>query len=259
MKSEIKFSVITVCMNAQNNIENTIRSVIEQDYSHVDYIIKDGISSDGTKELIEKLISGHTGINFVEGMDTGIYDAMNKAVLFAKGDYVIFLNAGDTFHDSDVLTNVSSNISKQKGDIFYGDVLEKNNDTEQARHYSQKNSKLWYYSLGACLCHQAMFCKTELFKEKLFDLNFKVCADREWQMYFIKNRRLAVPLNMIIADIEAEGFSSRNVSVLEYETRECINRYCGWQRLIYYVISALKHNKLVHQLIVTSEKKISCK
>ena len=181
-----RFTIITVCYNAEKCIEETVVSVLDQSYSEFEYIIKDGESKDGTMEIVRRLTEYDDRVRVIQGEDEGIYDAMNTAVKEATGEYVLFMNAGDQFADKVVLSKVDRFLKYNKEDILYGDVLESNGGTAKLRTYSAKNCRLWYYSLGACLCHQAMFCKRTMFEDRLFDLKYVVCADREWQMWHIR-------------------------------------------------------------------------
>ena len=111
-EGQIWVSVITVCYTCRQVIEQTMRSVLEQNYPFVEYIVIDGASKDGTKEEIERLapLFREKGYRFhmISEPDHGIYDAMNKAAAKATGDYILFLNAGDTFANCEVIKNVVS-------------------------------------------------------------------------------------------------------------------------------------------------------
>lgn len=196
--SRCKFTIITVCYNAENTITDTIRSVLSQTCDEFQYIIKDGSSSDGTMGMVHNLTDNDNRVMIMQGKDNGIYDAMNIAVRQAQGGYILFLNAGDILADQNVLHKVSAFTEKEEADICFGDIIEAEGSKKSLRVYTQKNCKIWYYSLGACLCHQGMFCKRELFQRKLFDITYKVCADREWQLYHIRRgapaRAMGFPL-----------------------------------------------------------------
>ena len=247
--SNNRFTIITVCYNAEKDIQSTINSVLSQSFQDYEYIIKDGQSTDKTMEYIQEYTENNDCIKVLRGKDKGIYDAMNIAVQEAIGEYILFLNAGDTFVNKEVLTRVDRLIEEKAADIYYGDVLESDGKNTQLRTYSAKNSKLWYYSLGACLCHQTMFCKRALFERRLFDLDYLVCADREWQMELISNGAKTAPLKIAISKVLLEGFSSKNVEILERETRTCVKTYCGFWYGAYVLISAMKRFSYMRRII----------
>lgn len=260
------FSIITVCYNAKELIEKTMSSVMSQSCQDYEYIIKDGGSTDGTLEIIHQATKNHT-VQVYAGRDKGIYDAMNMALSKAKGKYVLFMNAGDVFNNPDVLSKIKSAICidnpKSKIGIYYGDVNEittkSGTEISTYRSYTKKNSKLWYYSLGACLNHQSMICDKELFEEREFQTEYRVCADREWQMYHISKKVATKALGFLVSDILAEGFSSENVSALEEETEACVRKYCGGWKVLYFIIQFLKKNKWIHSFLRRTEKNLSTK
>lgn len=257
--SKCKFTIITVCYNAENYIEDTIKSVLSQTYDNFEYIIKDGQSVDRTMEIVHSLTDNDNYVMIIQGKDRGIYDAMNVAVMQASGEYILFLNAGDILAGPDVLYKVSEYIAGNKAEILYGDVIEIEENNRNLRVYTEKNCKMWYYSLGACLCHQGMFCKRELFENKLFDIKYKVCADREWQMYHIRNGAIARAMKFTIAEVLVNGFSKNHIADLEKETRLCVMSYCGKWHIIYEIISICKKSEFVHKIIQRVEKMISSK
>lgn len=258
--SRCKFSIITVCYNAEEYIEDTVRSVLTQSYEDYEYIIKDGMSVDGTMAIVRSLTNGNNRVTAMRSDDRGIYDAMNIAVSEAKGEYILFLNAGDKFVDRNVLYKTNKYIALHgSADIYYGNIIEVTDGQRSLRRYTGKNSKIWYYSLGACLCHQAMFCRRELFQKRLFDLTYKICADREWQIYHIKEGASAKGMQLIVAEVLADGFSKSHIEDLERETCRCIKLYCGKWYYLYRMLTFIKKNKWMHLLIQKMEKRISCK
>ena len=120
MNTSPKFTIITVTYNAAHWLERTILSILSQSYPNIEYIIIDGASTDGTIGLIKQYAPG---ISFwISEPDQGIYDAMNKGLQHATGDYVWFLNAGDTFPNADTLQRIATKIGKKKElpDVIYG-------------------------------------------------------------------------------------------------------------------------------------------
>lgn len=254
-----KFTIITVCYNAEKYIEGTVRSVLSQSYSDFEYIIKDGASADKTMNIVHGLTDNDGRVISVQEKDQGIYDAMNIAVLLSEGEYVFFLNAGDKFADENVLSRIAEKIKNDDSGIFYGNIIEVFENESYLRIYTEKNSKMWYYSLGACLCHQGMVCKRELFKEKLFDTGYKVCADRDWQMYHISRGIAARPLNFTIAEVLADGFSKDHEKELEEETERCVKQYCGGWYILYHIVGRAKKSRFLRWVIQKAEKMVSCR
>ena len=125
-----KFSVITVTYNAEKVLEDTIQSVIAQTYHHVEYIIVDGASKDGTLSIIDRYRPRiHT---VVSEPDKGLYDAMNKGIALASGDYLCFLNAGDCFHEDDTLQQMVHTINgNELPDVLYGETA----IVDEKRHF----------------------------------------------------------------------------------------------------------------------------
>ena len=176
-------TVVTVVFNDINNIENTIRSTINQTYKNIEYIIVDGNSTDGTIALINKYKKDLT--HFVSEKDKGIYDAMNKGAMLATGEWIIFINAGDVFSDLNILSDIFKDRIEQLNDIsvIYSDVLSKNNDIVK-RLPSRSLDLIW---MGPPSSHQCQFVKTTIVKSKPFNLKFKINADYDF-IYYVYNK-----------------------------------------------------------------------
>lgn len=159
-------SIITVVYNGVSTLEKTIQSVVNQTYENVEYIIIDGGSTDGTLDIIKKY---EDKINYwVSEEDKGIYDAMNKGIKVAKGDWIYFLGADDILYD--VLHKVIDNLDSSKSAI-YGDVYM----PKKHKIYDGKFTK--FKMMFHNICHQAIFYNKEVFKNKQFDLKYKLLAD----------------------------------------------------------------------------------
>ena len=140
MQKDIRITVVTVAFNAREALETTIRSVAGQDYPNLEYIVIDGGSADGSLEVIERHAADIT--RWVSEPDRGIYDAMNKGVAMATGDYCIFMNAGDTFVAPDTVNTVVAGMERGD-DVVYGDIV--------------KNGVL-KPSLSPRNCHKMFYC-----------------------------------------------------------------------------------------------------
>lgn len=245
----MKFTIITVCYNAQEDIEKTIQSVLEQDYKDYEYIIKDGLSKDQTMEIVQKAVADDVRVKVESCKDEGIYDAMNQALKMAEGEYIFFLNAGDVFHDCEVLTRVNDFIEKHNADAIYGNIVLKKKDDSWIKRYGNKYRFRMPYLIGDCICHQALFAKRELFISKCFDTSYRICADREWQIYYLQRGMTFIPSQIMISDVLVDGFSMQNVKLFEKETEMCIQLHYPKMVWIYRTILRLKDIALVRRII----------
>ena len=165
-----RFTIVTISFNAEKCIERTIVSVIQQSYDNVEYIIVDGGSRDGTMQIVERY---KDNINrYISEPDRGVYDAMNKGIKMATGDYLIFMNADDIFADTEVLQKVA-NLIKSDVDVIYGNwrtITEYGLFANKPAPISTLNKKFG-------LSHQAIFVKVSLLKQVPFDLQYKYAGD----------------------------------------------------------------------------------
>ena len=149
-----KVSVITICYNAINDIEKTILSVINQSYGNKEYIIIDGGSSDGTVDVIKKYESRIS--KWVSEPDKGIYDAINKGIRKASGDWINCMNAGDTFYNNRVLENIFSTPIPNGISVLYSDHIYKKQDGTEVLCNNELNTHVWSFN------HQSIIYKKEL-------------------------------------------------------------------------------------------------
>ena len=152
------FSIITVCLNCKDKLLKTARSLSSQTFNDYEYIIKDGLSSDGT----EKAIYSVDADTVLSANDDGIFDAMNKALKLSKGEYVYFLNAGDLLHDSMVLEDIAKEIksSGKRSDLYYSDVVK---PYARRKYLFHPNKLSGYYLFARGLNHQSWFLKREVY------------------------------------------------------------------------------------------------
>ncbi len=248
MNDSLKLTVITVVYNAADKIGVTIDSVLEQAYENIEYIIKDGGSTDGTLFIINDYADRYDNITFITGRDCGIYDAMNIALEHATGDVVEFLNAGDRFATCDVASR-SMLIMKETGaDIVYGDIIYENPDgTTDVRTYPQSCSNRLYYLTGDCINHQVMFAKRSLFAGNGFDITLKICADRDWMLRVgaYRPRCKMTALGFAVAIYPLDGVSVINKERYKKEADICIKRHmpCGYP--LYALFAFFRSNKML--------------
>lgn len=168
-----KISVVTVCYNAVDCIEQTMLSVLNQTYSDIEYIIIDGGSTDGTVDRIKKYADRLA--YWISEPDKGIYDAMNKGIAVATGDYINFMNAGDAFRNQSALDTYVE-VIKPDSEIIYGDVIIKYHNRFQYR------KSLGLDNLYASLpfCHQSVIVKTGLLRDRNFDISYRILGDYDF-------------------------------------------------------------------------------
>lgn len=183
-------TVVTVVYNGVGTIEETIRSVIDQDYPNLEYIVVDGGSTDGTIDIIKRYASSIT--RWVSEKDRGIYDAMNKGIDMATGQLINFMNSGDRFASRDVLQRSASAWSNS--DILYGDALIEF-PTFKTKYKTHPLDQMWRRSP---FCHQAAFARTSLMKEMKFDLNYKLGADYD---FFFRSYRAGKAFQYMDLDV----------------------------------------------------------
>ena len=203
-------SIITVSYNAATTIEQTILSVINQTYPNIEYIIIDGGSTDGTIDIIKKYVDKIS--YWISEPDKGIYDAMNKGIKIASGEWINFMNCGDSFYNNTVLEDVFK-IADFSSDVIYGNT----NKILNLGEYILKASDVTGNNYMP-FSHQAAFSRTSLMKKYGFDIEFKICADKKFFFEVLKGGYKFEYTDKVIANYEAEnGFSASNTLNLLYE------------------------------------------
>ncbi len=174
-----KVSVITVCYNAEEFIENAINSVLNQIYKNIEYIIIDGASTDNTVLIINKYKSKIA--LFLSEPDNGMYEAMNKGITAATGDILYFLNSDDTFYDEYVIENIVKVFQKTGDvDLIYGPIIIKNSLTNESfmKPHDHVTKSFFIYD---AICQQGIFYKADVFKKcGQFDTTYRIVGDYEW-------------------------------------------------------------------------------
>ena len=214
--NDIRISVITIVFNGENEIQRTIESVINQTYKNIEYILIDGASKDKTMSIAEKYKEYFS--KMISEPDKGIYNAMNKGLSYATGDYVIFANSGDLIASNEVFERVVKSI-KEYGDLpelVYGNYAEVSNGIIGNEIQSYGHQRIWY---GMFASHQSMFYKLDFIKNNniQFDESYKIAADYKFTMQTIVNgnRFLKVPYCISLFDIS--GISNNNKDMGLYE------------------------------------------
>ena len=208
MKDHPAFTIVTVCKNAVDTIEKTIQSIADQSYPHIEYLIIDGQSSDGTLELITKYDSHISRV--VSEKDDGIYDAMNKGVQNMHGDYVLFVNADDYLFNETVISRVANAIHRSpSADVFFGDVIIYHTDTGKASLWNPGKRDTLSMYMGA-FPHQATFYQKDAFeKNGMFDTSFQIAGDYDWAVRgFVRNKLVFQKINILVSVFARGGIST---------------------------------------------------
>jgi glycosyltransferase involved in cell wall biosynthesis len=193
MTGAMKVSVVTVCYNSVDTIEDTIRSVLSQQYDRLEYIIVDGGSTDGTMDIVAKYRDGIA--KCISERDQGIYDAMNKGVSLAEGELVGFLNADDVYSDSKVISDVAAVAQASHADGVYGDLMYigRRNMQRIVRYWRAGQYRPKAFFSGWVPPHPTFFCRTALYREfGGFNPEFRVAGDFELMLRFIEKQQISV-------------------------------------------------------------------
>lgn len=202
-------TIITVCRNHAQELERTIRSVESQTWQEKEYLVIDGASTDDTLDVIKAHEASIT--RWVSEPDQGIYDAMNKGVRMARGEWVIFMNAGDTFASDDTLQRVFG--SPQNADVIYGDVI-KGELVKKAE--APRNAHRMFY------CHQSAFVRTRCLREFPFDIRHRMSADFKQVKQLYLSGKTFLQLDFPVANFDTQGVSNRNRSAGLYDNIQVI-------------------------------------
>ncbi len=215
-------SIITVCYNARNIIEETINSVISQTYSKIEYIVIDGNSKDSTQEIIGKYKNSID--YYVSEPDKGIYDAMNKGIKVAKGDYILFMNAGDKLYRDTIIAEWIKTIEHNNAEIYYGDVI---------YHYSYGDRYVKALNLKRIVnmmvfSHQSVMVSAHLLKDSLFDTQYRYAADYNFLLrcYLKKIKFVYSPIPISVVEME-KGATAYNFRASKREVLS-IHKSCGY-------------------------------
>lgn len=219
MKENPKVTIVTVVYNAASLIKETIESVLMQDYDNIEYIIIDGASQDETIGIIEGYENKIT--NFISEPDKGIYDAMNKGINIATGEWIIFMNAGDKFYSRDVLKNIFSHKLLSDIKVIVGSTL---------IHYSFGDyivipDKVEKLTRCMPFCHQSVFVRSRILKDIRFDSSLKITGDHKCLLSIYNKWKDAFYItNEVVADYDAkDGVSAKQTLKGYRESKDLTN------------------------------------
>lgn len=210
--SKPSFSIITVVFNGESLLPGTIESVRRQTYPHIEYIIVDGASKDGTPEIVRKAAETMPSLTWISEPDKGLYDAMNKGLRMATGDFVWFLNGGDHLHTADTVEKTAAKVTDIT-DVLYGETLLVNEARQAAGTMSELSTRRlparlnWRHYLGGMLVvHQSFVARRSIAP---FYLDNNLCADYDWCIRILQKSRENVNTGLILTDYLMGGMSKQ--------------------------------------------------
>ncbi len=241
----LRFTIVTVTYNAGTTIQRTLDSIASQTYSAVEHLIIDGCSTDDTMQHIQRYVehncdTGHPhSISLIREPDNGLYDAMNKGILAAKGDFIIFLNAGDKFHTTTTLADVAAQLQRYNPSrlpaVVYGQTDLVDNEGHFLRHrrlQAPKRLTSKSFLSGMLVCHQSFYARTDIARAQLYDLRWRFSADYDWCIRIIRQgerRGLALHNSgLTLTDYLSEGMTTRNHRRSLVERLRLMARHYGW-------------------------------
>ncbi|PTQ93221.1 glycosyltransferase involved in cell wall biosynthesis [Mucilaginibacter yixingensis] len=219
-----KLSVITVVYNDARHIERTMRSVIGQTYTNIEYLVIDGASTDGTLDKIKQ--QGHKIAQLISEKDKGIYDAMNKGLAKATGDYVIFMNSGDEFYDNETVAHVFA--AAPDADIYYGEtemITDQQVSLGQRRHKAPERFTWRGFKYGMSISHQAIYVRRSMAEP--YDPKYQLSADIDWIIRATKKAKTIVRVPGYVAKYMVGGMSKTKHKQSLMERFDIMKRYYG--------------------------------
>jgi len=244
-----KISIITIVYNGASLLEGTIKSVVKQSYSNIEYLIIDGGSKDGTLDLIHKY--EHAISKWVSEPDKGLYDAMNKGLKMATGDFVWFMNAGDHILKTDTVEKMVA-ACQPNTDIIYGEVMLVNDK----RAYQGTRSELTTQKLpaqlnwkslskGMVVCHQGFLPKRSLAPNYMLD---NLSADIDWVIQSLKQAKVVTNTNITVAEYLMGGISKKQ------HKQSLKDRYAILSKHYGFVPNLWNHFMIVLRALFSSKK-----
>ncbi len=232
----MRFSVITCTYNASAVVERTLESVSRQTYDDVEHIIIDGASTDDTTDKVRSYASSshRHKVVVVSEPDRGLYDAMNKGLRHASGDYLVFLNAGDRFYDDSTLESLNALIGEKEYGVVYGNtmIVDEQGNEKGLRRLQPPERLTWRsFSDGMLVCHQSFYANTAIAKHITYDLQYRYSADVDWCIRIMKEAEKAgLPLlnsHMTLCSYLEGGMSVQNHRASLLERFQIMRRHYG--------------------------------
>lgn len=246
MKKKPLITIITVVFNNPKLLKKTIFSVNSQTFKNKEYIIIDGNSGYKNIRILKKY--DHFIDQWVTEPDKGIYDAMNKGIKRSRGEWIIFLNAGDEFYSKNVLKNIFFK-KNYMADLIYGDAIVVNNNQylQKAKQFSYLNLFFWSTRV---VCHQSIFAKKKLLNQK-FNTKYKLKAELDWYFVILKKTKKICYLNKPVSKYLEGGLSSKNFYLESRETIQVLTKHNILLSMLYLPVFIFKIFKKILNIIST--------
>ena len=242
MRNDVCITVATVCYNASAMIERTLNSVAGQSYPNIEHIIVDGCSKDDTMQKVSDYANGESLHKIVvkSEPDKGLYDAMNKALQMASGDYIVFMNAGDKFHSVDTVRQIVDSLPEgELPGVVYGetDLVDDNGCFVSKRWHSVPEVLTWRSFLnGMLVCHQSFYARVDIARNTPYNLKYRLSADVDWCIRIMREtERLGLRLHnvrMVVTDYLSEGMTTQNHKASLKERFHVMTEHYGLFRTI---------------------------
>lgn len=230
-----KISIVTVVYNAEDHIEQTINSIINQTYQNIEYVIVDGSSTDKTLDII-KNYDKHISL-WISEKDKGIYDAMNKALNLITGDYIWFINAGDEIYSNTTIEDIFKDFSNE--DVFYGKTQLIKEDGLPLKVTTIPQKLTWKsFIFGMVVSHQSIIFKSTLVDK--YDLSHKIVSDQDWIINNLKKSKKIKNTNQILSKYLLGGFSDTHFHKAWKEKFIIVKKHYGSFIYILNLFSYLK-------------------
>ena len=202
-------TVITVVFNGADHLEETILSILNQTYDNIEYVLIDGGSTDGTLEIIKKY---DTAIDYwISEKDGGIYDAMNKGIKLATGEWINFMNSGDILYTNEVLEKIQTKLNNFSN-LVYGNAEMFSEQHHVTVPNNSSSITINSFMMNMPICHQAMFFRKKAFQQiGLFRTNYKICADHDWTVKYLYMGNQLEYISINIASCRMDGVSGTSV------------------------------------------------
>lgn len=230
-----KVSIIIVTYNCAENLEKTLISIIGQTVKIYEIVIIDGGSTSETISIIKKYKSDIS--YWISEPDKGIYDAMNKGIIASKAEYILYLNAGDTFYEHTTLEKIPFDENKNT-DIFYGETMiadEKMNQLGLRQKKLPSNLNWKHFKRGMVVCHQSILVNKEI--APFYNLDFHYTADIEWVIKSLKSAKKIIFTNTIISIFVEGGYSNQNLKKSWIDRFIILNNHFGlFQNLLSHIV-----------------------